>query len=570
MDNTVATYTIQQLAAWEVPFVFGLAGDTVIPLLEALRRQEKVRYIGVRHEESAAFMASAYAKLTGNLGVCLAEAGPAAVHLLNGVYDAHLDRVPLLAITGQSASYLLGTHWPQTINQDLLFADATAYNHTLTNEQQLPDVLYHAMRTAVVHADACRLGMPVDMQNRPLSAKVRKQPQYLRAVPAPDTAAIDSAAALLQQAQRPLLLVGQGARGQARPVLDLAEKLKAAIIHTLPAAGIIPADYPRNLGVIGEFGTEPAAEAFAQADVVLVLATTWWQPKYVPSARFIQVDREPRHLGMLFPAEVGLAGDVKDILPQLSQRLSSASGRDDWDQLVHDLHNRWRKQVSSVTSDATNGRPLDHDRRVRAVAPQRIIGVLQDQLADDAIICLDVGDNTFWVSSLFQTRKQQVVLSGHWRSMGFALPAAVAAALISPQRQVVAIAGDGGFAMTMAEFTTAVRLELPIIVVVMNNHSFSHEGHLQAQVRLEPFGIGLHNPDFSQYALACGGDGYRVDSGAGLERALSAALKSKRPSIIDINTQRVMPPFPKARGTLKPSLTSAPAPYAPLVPGNSR
>lgn len=563
MNKTAAAHIVEQLAAWEVPFVFGLAGDTIIPILEALRAQDKVRYIGVRHEESAGFMASAYAKLTGNLGVCLAEAGPAAVHLLNGVYDAHLDRVPLLAITGQSARHLLGTHWPQTINQDLLYEDATIYNHTITTARQLPDVLFHAMRMAVVHAGASRLGIPVDVQAAPVDGPVREKPAYLTTPPAPDPDQLSRAAALLQQAQRPVILVGRGARGQSHLVVQLAEKLQAAIIHTLPATGIVPSGHPLNLGVIGEFGTEAAAQIFGQADVVLVIGSTWWQPKYVPAAKFIQIDRDHRHLGMVFPAAIGIAGDVKDVLPQLLNKLQKVE-RTAWAQTIQSRHAEWKRELQSGIAGSTNGNPLPGSQR--ALRPHTIVKVLQEHIPPGSIICLDVGDNTYWMSALFQSQDQQVLLSGHWRSMGFALPAAIAAALTMPQRPVVAVAGDGGFAMTMAEFATAAGLELPVIAVVMNNQSLAHEGHLQVQAGLKPAGVRLHNIDFAQVARACGGDGYRVDSEAGLERALSVALKSRRPAIIDVVTQRLMPAFPQGRGTLKPGMAVEPPPYLPQRP----
>src|SRR5690606_33081067 len=236
---TVAQHTVAQLAAWGVRHVFGVAGDTIIPLLEALRQRRDLAYIGVRHEESAGFMASAYAKLTGLLGVCIAEAGPAAVHLLSGAYDAHMDRVPVLALTGESATERLGTHWPQTINQQLLYADATCFNHTLATERQLPDVLYQALRAAEIQPGVSRLGLPVDLQLKPVEGPVRPRPGYLDASPGPDPHAVEEAARLLSQAERPLIFVGQGGRGQGEVLAGLADCLGAAIINTLPAKDVV-------------------------------------------------------------------------------------------------------------------------------------------------------------------------------------------------------------------------------------------------------------------------------------------------------------------------------------------
>lgn len=555
MTTTVAEYVVQQIAAWGSQFVFGLAGDTVIPLLEALRRQDRVRYVGARHEEGAAFMASAYAKLTGRLGVCMAEAGPATVHLLNGVYDAHMDRVPLLALTGQSETRLLGTRWPQTINQDLLYQDAVCFNHTLASPEQLPEILYAAMRRAVSVPGAARLGLPVDLQMQLAPGPVRPRPAYLTERPEPGRQSLADAASLLDRAQRPLLFVGQGARGQQALVLDLAEKLDAPIIHTIPAMGIIPTAHPRNLGVIGEFGTPMAADAFSQADVVLVIGSTWWQPEYVPDARFIQIDHHRANLGLTFPADVGLAGDAGRVLSSLLNMVQGGR-RDPWRHTVERLRAALAESLGTDRGSAHGEVPLAagngrQDPR-GGVSPRQVMAALTEAMAPDAVLCLDVGENLFWVARLFQARHQQVLLSGNWRSMGFGLPAAIAAALAYPRRQVVAVVGDGGFAMTMAELATAAAYRLPITVIILNNRTLAQEGHTQVRTGLEPFGVSLHNPDFAAFAHSCGAQGFAVDKAQDLPLVLGRALGSGVPTVIDVDTQPLMPQVPRPRGTLKP------------------
>lgn len=562
---TAAQYVIDQLAAWDVDLVFGLAGDTIIPLLEALRRSGSVRYIGVRHEESAAFMASAYAKLTGRPGVCLAEAGPAAVHLLNGVYDAHLDRVPLVALTGESHRRHLGTrHW-QTIDQHMLYEDATCFNHTLTVAEQLPEILYRALRAAVETPGAVRLGIPADLQAAPVMGPLRKRPNFINQAPLPDKSSLEKAITIIQRARQPLLFVGRGARHQRKAVETLAEKIQAPIVHTLPAMGIIPARHPRNLGVAGVFGTEAAAEALGMADAVIVIGSTWWQPEYVPEARYIQIDRDPRHLGLTFPADVGLAGDAGFVLSELIGKVSPSAGRDDWEEEIHRLKSRRHPEISTsregdgpgdLPGPDSSGRPAGNDdgspsrlaARGAGLDPRDVMTALTRHLNEDAVICLDVGENTYWVSSLFEGDRHELVVSGHWRSMGFGLPAAIAAALCRPRRQVAAVVGDGGFAMTMAEFTTAAAYDLPIVVVILNNQLLALEGRKQLEHGLEPFGITLHNPDFGRYAELCGGIGFRVQTEEELERALEGAVKSRKPAIIDVIALPVEPAFPRPRG----------------------
>lgn len=541
---TAAQYVVDQLAAWDVDIVFGLAGDTIIPLLEALRTSRSVRYIGVRHEESAAFMASAYAKLTGRPGVCLAEAGPGAVHLLNGVYDAHLDRVPLLALTGESHRRHLGTrHW-QTVNQHMLYEDATCFNHTLTVAEQLPEIMYRAMRAAVETPGAVRLGIPADLQAAPLTASVRRRPGFINRAPLPDKDAVERAVTIIQRARRPLLFIGRGARHQRKAIETLADKIRAPIVHTLPAVGIVPTRHPRNLGVAGVFGTEAAAEALGRADAVVVIGSTWWQPEYAPDAKYIQIDRDPRHLGLTFPADVGLAGDAGVVISELVQKVPP-SGREEWEEEIQRLKSGGSETIPRDSRDT--GHPGEGTAGP-GLHPRRIMAALNKHLDDDAVICLDVGENTYWVSSLFDGDRHELLLSGHWRSMGFGLPAAIAAALSRPRRQVAAIVGDGGFAMTMAEFTTAAAHSLPIITVVLNNELLALEGRKQMEKGLEPFGISLHNPDFGRYAELCGGIGFRVGTEAELEEALEAAVRSRKPAVIDVAALPAAPAFPRPRG----------------------
>lgn len=548
--RSVAGHVVAQLRAWGVTHVFGVAGDSIIPLLEAIRKDGTLRYVATRHEEAAALMASAYAKATGTLGVCLAEAGPGAVHLLGGVYDAMLDRVPLLALTGEVAVHHAGSRWPQTIDQTLPFQGATVYNHTVQTAEQVPEVLRMAMRLAMLTPGAVRVGIPKDLQAAMVTGVLYPQPATAPA-PQPDKTQIAEAAALLAGAKRPLLMAGRGARKERRALLELAERLQAPIIHTLPALGLLPGDHPLNLGVIGKFGTDAAAAAFAEADVVLVVGTTWWQPGYVPDATFIQIDREPAQIGALFPVDVPLPGEASDVLAaltaELERRRRAANGRPATGR-PKPLPRRRAVAEQDPAADGVAGA-----NGVAGVDPRQIVAALEDTLAPDALLCLDVGENTFWISSRFRPKQHDVLLSGHWRTMGFALPAAIAAKLAYPERQVVAVAGDGGFAMTMAEFTTAVAHRLDLTVVLFNNRVLAEEGHLQAQLGAEPFGVALHNPDFAAFAAACGGVGLRVDRAGDLPSVLRTALDNGRPTVVDIATAARMPDQPQARGDLMPT-----------------
>ncbi|HEY8450521.1 MAG TPA: thiamine pyrophosphate-dependent enzyme, partial [Bacillota bacterium] len=288
-----------------------------------------------------------------------------------------------------------------------------------------------------------------------------------------------------------------------------------------------------------------------------------------------QIDRAANHLGLTFPVDVGIAASIEDAAHELRRRLQPAA-RPAWSRLIEQLKTQWTQHLEGDHTGEQPARPamagppapgpltppwtpgdgwqprVDRPESAPGLRPAAIIRALERRLGGDAVLCLGVGDNTFWVASLFRAQGQRVLISGHWRSMGFALPAAIAAKLAAPRVPVVAVCGDGGFAMTMAEFTTAVALDLPIVVIVLNNRALAEESHKQLRMQLQPFGVRLHNPDFAVFARACGGEGHRVDDEASLDRALAAALRARRPCLLDVHTQVRMPALAEPRGTLAP------------------
>lgn len=544
---TVADWVVQCLKSWGIRYVFGLPGDSVIPLLEAIRTEPAVEFISVRHEETAGFMASALAKLTGGMAACLADAGPGAVHLLSGLYDAALDRVPVLALTGEVPAKKIGTHWPQSINHGQLFQDATVFNHTLAAPEQAVGAVWTALRQAWSQRGVARVGLPKDLQGVIVSGQLPPLPHWLKGpLQRVSDELLQRAADLLQQAERPVLFAGQGARDHAAPLLQLAERLSAAVVHTLPAIGILPWDHPHNLGVIGKFGTPAAARIISEADVLFVVGSTWWQPQYLPlQARYIQLDTDRTRIGAVFPAELGLVGDAGDALRRLADRVAKRYNPA-WMREMTAARSEFWSRVDAVSAlpAAAGGGGRDPD----AIRPEQVIRALAGVLPRDAIVSLDVGDNTFWFSQQFRGNGQRVVLSGHWRSMGFGLAGAMASKLVQPQRPALALVGDGGFGMGMIEFTTAVRHNLALAVVVMNNGAYGEEAHNQQRMGVPAFGSSFHNPDFAAYARACGGAGYTVRDAAELVPTLQQALAGGKPCVIDVHVANVMPEEPPGWG----------------------
>lgn len=529
---TVADFLAAQLAAWGADRVFGVPGDTVLALIEAIRREPRLEFVPARSSAAAGLMAAAYAKASGRLGVCLADLGPGAIQLLAGVYDAKADRVPLIALTGGLETERAGTGRPGDADLDLAYRDATVYNRTLCDPLQAPPVLQAALRQAVARPGPARVGLPRNLLRESIpEAAVRPRPAYLDGYPRPDPRALEAAVSLLDTAERPVIFAGRGAAGAVAHLLQLAEALPAAIVHTLPAIGIIPGDHPHNLGVLGEGGTPQAADALGRADVVLVVGSTWWEPDYVArGARIIQVDAHLPHLDLNFAADVAVAGRAEDVLPELVEKVKGRR-RAGWGAFIAEARRAWDAEVRARETEAGDG-----------IAPPRVVTALAGAVARDAVIALDVGNNTLWFGRYFRGKGQQVLLSGHWRCLGFALPAAVAARLAWPDRQVVALTGDGGLGSFLGEFLTAVHRRLPVTVVVLKDGLYGQEWARQRQWGLAQEGVELAAPDFAAWARAAGGVGFSVTRLADLAGALTAALAAGRPAIVDVAVRPLEPP----------------------------
>lgn len=539
-DNsmTVAEYVVKQMQLWDIDTVFGVPGDTLLPLLDQLRVAGNPRFVVCRHAGAAALMASAYAKVTGKPAACVADSGPGAVQMLNGVYDARMDRVPLLAITGELPSDRMGTHWPQDVDADQLFRGATVYNETIISAAHAPRIFVAALRRATLQARPVRIGVPKDVWTDELrDPKFSERPTEFGTEVRTNERVVRQAAERLQGAQRPVLFAGVGAAKAVQPLLSLAEKLQAPIVHSMPAIGTIPTDNPWNLGVIGKFGTQAAADVLARADLIFAVGTTWWQPQYVAEdVKVIQVDIVRDHIGLTFPVDLGVWGDAQIVLQSMLEQIEGERPTE-WAQYVREARASLHDELTRM--EQTTGTPLE---------PGAVIAAVGRALVPDAIVSVDVGNNTFWFSRYMQGPDLKVLLSGHWRTVGFGLPGAVAAKLAAPQRQVVAISGDGGFGMSMSELMTAMQYELPIVAIVLSDGRYGEEETLQQARGQQPFGTGLHNPDWAAYARACGAVGYKVDTYDQLQHALHEALPALAAgqiSVIDVAVARVDPQHPQ-------------------------
>ncbi len=519
-----------------VEHIFGVPGDAINALTEAIRKQNKIRFIHVVHEECGAFAAVGQAKLTGRLGVCAGTAGPGAIHLLNALYDAKCDRAPVLAITGQVETRLLGSSYQQEVDLLSLFSDVTVYNQMVVNPENFAYLAVQAIQTAIEKNGVAHLNIPVDIatQKVPHADKWHLHIAPME-IPAGSEKIILKAAEILNESERVAILAGLGCNHAVDRIYALAQRLNAPIIHALRAKELFPESHAYSVGGLGNLGIKPATHAVSHCDALLMVGTSFPYAEFLPdNAKVIQIDIDPCQLGKHCSIECGIAGDSGIVIEQLLPHIKAKTNNRLFLQSQKEMKS-WKEQLRREVMD--KGAP---------VKPQRLAYMVGEAAEDDAIFVCDTGEVTAWVARYLQIRTgQRFIVSGMLATMAFSLGAAIGAKLAYPKRQVVALAGDGGFAMLMADFSTAVKYNLPLVVVVFNNRRLGMIKLEQEGRGLPEYETGLHNPDFAEFARICGGDGVRVTEPGELEKAIREGLYSATPFIVDVVIDRnetIVPP----------------------------
>jgi pyruvate dehydrogenase (quinone) len=542
-DQTTAEILVDTLVRWGVSHVFGIVGDGINPIIEALRkRKNEIQFVGVRHEEAAAFMAGGFAKHTGKLGVCLGTTGPGAIHLMNGLYDAHYDGAPVLAITGTTFHDLIGTRFMQGVDTVKLMEPVAALNIQITGPAHALIVVNHACRTALGNRCVAHLTIPKDLQAMKLSVDkpsmenhgLLTSESWTPVASAPDAQQLQAAANILNSGTRVAILAGQGALAARVEVQKLAEALGAPVAKALLGKAVLPDDSPYTTGGIGHLGTQPSQWIMQNCDTLLILGSTMpWIDSYPKqgTARAVQIDIKADHIGLRYPTELGLVGDVKTTLAALLLLLQRKPDRSFLTEAQRRMQD-WMKLLDQV--ERVERSPL---------RPQMVVRALSDLIAPDAVISLDCGSNTFFAARHLRLREGQRLTSpGMLATMAPGLPFAIAAQFAYPNRQSVAVVGDGGFAMLMAELTTAVQHNLPIKIVVLKNNSLSEVRFEQQELGNPPYGCDLGPIDFVGFAKACGADGFRCATPAEVRPALTAALRSPKAAIVEAVVDPDEPP----------------------------
>ena len=533
-NSTTADILVETLLAWGATHVFGIVGDGINSLIEALRkRQDRIRYIGVRHEEAAAFMASGFAKHSGRLGVCVGTTGPGAIHLMNGLYDAALDGAPVVALTGLTFHDLRGVRYQQGIDTTRLMQGLAVYNEEVTGPEHALLVANRACRAALGDRGVAHLAISKDVQMMKLSADkrstrnpgARSSSSWNPPLPTPPYDQLLAAANVLNAGSRIAVLAGQGALSAREEVTELADRLGAPVAKALLGKAVLADDSPFTTGGIGDLGTAPSSWIMRNCDTLLILGSTMPWEEYYPApgqARGVQVDLKPDRLGLRYPVEVGLTGDVRSTLQALLPLLDHKSDRAFLSEAQQRM-TEWNDLLNQV--ERVERTPL---------RPQMVIRAVSDIVTEDAVISLDCGANTHFAARCLRLRAgQRLTGTGMLASMASGLPFAIAAKLAFPQRQSVAIVGDGGFSMLMAELATAVSNELPVKIILLRNDSLAEVKFEQKEIGNPEYGCALAPIDFVSVAKACGADAFKCERPDEVRPAVQAALSSPRAAIVE-------------------------------------
>ncbi|MFP3943794.1 MAG: thiamine pyrophosphate-dependent enzyme, partial [Alphaproteobacteria bacterium] len=521
----VADLVLDILAAHGVRDIFGVPGDAINDITDALRQRDDMRFILVRHEEAGAFMAGAQAKLSGRLAACVGTAGPGAIHLLNGLYDAKLDHAPVIAITGQAPTQFIGTNYHQEVDLAGLFSDVAEYSQTVMAEEQLPGLMLEACKAAISAPGVAHISIPTNVAGRKVKPErcdftLGSEKGETR----PCAPSLAEAVRLIDEAEDVAILAGIGASRAKAELLEISERLQAPIVRTLRAKDFIDEDEEACIGGLGLLGGVPASEAMEKCGLLLIVGAYFPYTTFYPEkAKIVQIEPVPERMGRRAPVAAPLRGHAK---PSLEALLENVRQKE---------NGKFYRRMQEAKRKWLNDQRKAEQSSSKRIKPQRLVADIAAVSPSDAIFISDTGTATAWTARHLPIRNEQrYTLSSSLASMAFAMPGAIGAQLLYPDRRVVAVTGDGGFNMLMGDFATAVQYELPIVCVVLNNAKLAFIALEQQAKGLPEHSIALDNPDFAAVAQACGGFGKRVEHPDEIVPALEEAFASGKPAVLDV------------------------------------
>jgi thiamine pyrophosphate-dependent acetolactate synthase large subunit-like protein/nitrite reductase/ring-hydroxylating ferredoxin subunit len=533
-ETTISDIMAETMVNMGVNRVFGMVGHSNLGLADALRRQEeqgKLKFIGIRHEGAASFAASAYGKLTGKPAACFAIAGPGSTNMFTGLWDAKVDRAPILALTGQVETQVVGTGNFQELDLVRAFTSVAEFNHRVQPNSRHAELMLLAIKHAILQRDVSHLTFPDEVQIMPAGEQASAEDGDGRITPlqiAPPKESFDQALKILNEAKRPAIVVGHGARFHMDKVIALAEKLSCPVMTTFKGKGQISDFHPLGCGVLGRSGTPIASWFMNEADTLLVIGASFSKHTGItPKIPTIQIDFDPMALAKFHKIDVPLWGEISVTVDMLRQEIASLDNKVDH---TAEIAERWRIWKAEKQKRLTE----DRGEGVSSIA---VFDAMNQLAPEDAVMCVDVGNNAYSFGRYFESRKHNFLMSGYLGSIGFALPAAMGAwAPVGDERPVIAVAGDGGVCQYLAELTTVVKYDMPVKLIILNNDELGKISKEQRAGELDVWATSLVNPNFAEFAESCGAKGIRVGERSELMEAMEAVLAHPGPAVLEVIT----------------------------------
>ncbi|HCY8634796.1 TPA: pyruvate oxidase [Staphylococcus aureus] len=528
---------VKALQAWDIDHLYGIPGDSIDAVVDSLRTvRDQFKFYHVRHEEVASLAAAGYTKLTGKIGVALSIGGPGLIHLLNGMYDAKMDNVPQLILSGQTNSTALGTKAFQETNLQKLCEDVAVYNHQIEKGDNVFEIVNEAIRTAYEQKGVAVVICPNDLLTEKIKDTTNKPVDTSRpTVVSPKYKDIKKAVKLINKSKKPVMLIGVGAKHAKDELRAFVEAAKIPVVHSLPAKTILPDDHPYSIGNLGKIGTKTSYQTMQDADLLIMVGTNYPYVDYLPkkNIKAIQIDTNPKNIGHRFNINVGIVGDSKIALHQLTENIKHVAERPFLNKTLERkaVWDKWMEQDKN-----NNSKPL---------RPERLMESINKFIKDDAVISADVGTATVWSTRYLNLGVNNKFIISSWLgTMGCGLPGAMASKIAYPNRQAIAIAGDGAFQMVMQDFATAVQYDLPLTVFVLNNKQLAFIKYEQQAAGELEYAVDFSDMDHAKFAEAAGGKGYTIKSASEVDAIVEEALAQDVPTIVDVYVDPNAAPLP--------------------------
>ncbi|HDK2889462.1 TPA: pyruvate oxidase [Staphylococcus aureus] len=528
---------VKALQAWDIDHLYGIPGDSIDAVVDSLRTvRDQFKFYHVRHEEVASLAAAGYTKLTGKIGVALSIGGPGLIHLLNGMYDAKMDNVPQLILSGQTNSTALGTKAFQETNLQKLCEDVAVYNHQIEKGDNVFEIVNEAIRTAYEQKGVAVVICPNDLLTEKIKDTTNKPVDTSRpTVVSPKYKDIKKAVKLINKSKKPVMLIGVGEKHAKDELREFIEMTKIPVIHSLPAKTILPDDHPYSIGNLGKIGTKTSYQTMQEADLLIMVGTNYPYVDYLPkkNIKAIQIDTNPKNIGHRFNINVGIVGDSKIALHQLTENIKHVAERPFLNKTLERkaVWDKWMEQDKN-----NNSKPL---------RPERLMASINKFIKDDAVISADVGTATVWSTRYLNLGVNNKFIISSWLgTMGCGLPGAMASKIAYPNRQAIAIAGDGAFQMVMQDFATAVQYDLPLTVFVLNNKQLAFIKYEQQAAGELEYAVDFSDMDHAKFAEAAGGKGYTIKSASEVDAIVEEALAQDVPTIVDVYVDPNAAPLP--------------------------